>query len=179
VKEDDDPALVRRCLGGDRHAFEGLVLRYQRPVFNVALRMLREPQDAMDVAQTTFMKAFEHLASYDPNHRFYSWIYRIAVNETLNALALRKPAAQISGEEPDESPGPERQLAGEQASQALEDALMRITPELRSVVILRHVMHLSYQDMADILQLPPKTVKSRLYSARQLLREQLLRCETA
>jgi len=178
VKEDDDPTLVRRCLEGDRRAFEGLVLRYQRPVFNAALRMLREPQDAMDVAQTTFMKAFEHLSSYDPSHRFYSWIYRIAVNETLNALTLRKPAAQINDQEPDESAGPERQLEGEQASQALEDALMRITPELRSVIILRHVMHLSYQDMADILELPTKTVKSRLYSARQLLREHLLRCET-
>lgn len=178
MREDDDPTLVRRCLAGDRHAFEELVLRYQRPVYNAALRMLHEPQDALDVAQTTFMKAFEHLASYDPSHRFYSWIYRIAVNETLNALGSRKPAAQINGEEPDETPGPERQLEGEQASQVLEDALMRITPELRTVVILRHVMHLSYQDMADVLLLPPKTVKSRLYSARQLLREQLLRCET-
>jgi RNA polymerase sigma-70 factor (ECF subfamily) len=178
VREDDDPTLVRRCLAGDRRAFEELVLRYQRPVYNAALRMLHERQDALDVAQTTFMKAFEHLASYDPSHRFYSWIYRIAVNETLNALGSRKPAAKINDEEPDETPGPERQLEGEQASRALEDALMRITPELRSVVILRHVMHLSYQDMADILQLPPKTVKSRLYSARQLLREQLLRCET-
>ncbi|GAC1456473.1 MAG: RNA polymerase sigma factor RpoE [Steroidobacteraceae bacterium] len=178
MNEDDDPTLVRRCLDGDRRAFEGLVLRYQRPVFNAALRMLREPQDAMDVAQTTFMKAFEHLASYDPSHRFYSWIYRIAVNETLNALGSRKPAVQVNGEEPDESPGPDRQLEGEQTRQAIEDALMRITPELRTVMVLRHVMHLSYQDMADILLLPPKTVKSRLYSARQLLREQLLQRET-
>ncbi len=178
MNEEDDPTLVRRCQEGDRHAFEQLVLRYQKPVFNVALRMLHDRQDALDVAQTTFLKVFEHLASYDPSHRFYSWIYRIAVNETLNALGSRKPAAQINGEEPDEAPGPERQLEGEQASQVLEDALMRITPELRTVVILRHVMHLSYQDMADILQLPEKTVKSRLYSARQLLREHLLRCET-
>lgn len=177
MREDDDPTLVRRCLQGDRRAFEGLVVRYQKPVFNVALRMLREPQDAMDVAQTTFLKAFEHLVNYDPSYRFYSWIYRIAVNESLKALGSRKPAAGISDEEPDEAPGPERQLQSEQTARAIEDGLMRIAPELRTVIILRHFRHLSYQDMADILLLPEKTVKSRLYSARQLLREHLLRGE--
>jgi RNA polymerase sigma factor (sigma-70 family) len=78
VREDDDPALVRRCRDGERSAFEQLVVRYQKPVYNAALRMLHEPQDAMDVAQTTFLKAFEHLADYDPSFKFYSWIYRIA-----------------------------------------------------------------------------------------------------
>lgn len=178
MREDDDPTLVRRSLQGDRSAFERLVLRYQKAVFNAALRMLREPQDAMDVAQTTFLKAFEHLATYDPAYRFYSWIYRIAINESLNTLSARKTVAPIDDEEPDEAPGPDRQLEGEQTGRAIQNALMGIAPDLRTVVILRHFMHLSYQDMADILLLPEKTVKSRLYSARQLLREQLQRCET-
>jgi len=103
VREDDDPALVRRCRDGERSAFEQLVVRYQKPVYNAALRMLHDPQDAMDVAQTTFLKAFEHLADYDPSFKFYSWIYRIAVNESLNALGARKSLEAINGEEPDEA----------------------------------------------------------------------------
>jgi RNA polymerase sigma-70 factor, ECF subfamily len=166
--------LVRHCREGDRAACERLVVRYQRPVFNAALRMLRNAEDAQDVAQTTFMKAFEHLADYGPTRKFYSWIYRIAVNEALDALSSRKPFEQISGEEPDETPGPERQAESEQMSQAIQDALMQITPGHRAVVVLRHFMHLSYQDMGDILMVPEKTVKSRLYEARQLLRDKLL-----
>lgn len=174
VGEDDDPALVRRCLRGDRQAFEQLVVRYQKPVFNVALRMLRDTQDALDVAQITFLKAFEHLAGYDPTFKFYSWIYRIAVNESLNSRASRKAFDSVDGEEPDEAPGPDRQVEAEQTRREIEDALMRLSPELRAVVVLRHFMHLSYQDMAVVLELPEKTVKSRLYSARQLLRDELL-----
>jgi RNA polymerase sigma-70 factor, ECF subfamily len=174
VKEDDDRMLVRRCREGDRAAFDQLVVRYQKPVFNAALRLLRDPEDARDVAQTTFLKAFEHLADYDPSYRFFSWIYRIAVNEALNSLGSRKPFGGMSGEEADEAPGPEQRVEGEQMSRAIEDALMGINPELRTVIVLRHFMHLSYQDMGDILMLPEKTVKSRLYSARQLLRDHLL-----
>jgi RNA polymerase sigma-70 factor, ECF subfamily len=176
VKDEDDATLVRRCVEGDRTAFERLVLRYQKPVFNAALRMLREPQDAMDVAQSTFLKAYEHLADYDPRFKFYSWIYRIAINESLDALGSRKSFEGLNGEEPDEAPGPERQVQGQQSQRVLEEALMHMQPELRSVIVLRHIMHLSYEDMAEVLVLPAKTVKSRLYSARQLLRDHLLRC---
>ena len=174
MREDDDATLVRRCREGDRAAFEQLVVRYQKPVYNAALRLLRDTEDARDAAQTTFLKAFEHLGDYDPKFRFYSWIYRIAVNEALDALGTRKSFEGITGDEADEAPGPERQVEGEQVSEAIEEALMRIKPELRSVVVLRHFLHLSYQDMGDILLLPEKTVKSRLYTARQLLRDQLL-----
>jgi RNA polymerase sigma-70 factor, ECF subfamily len=175
VKVDDDPALVQRCRAGDRRAFERLVERYQRTVYNAALRMLHDPQDALDVAQTTFLKAFEHLADYDPRYKFYSWLYRIAVNESLDALGTRRPFQELDGAEPDDAPGPEREAEGVQTREAIEAALMRLSPELRSAIVLRHFMQLSYQDMADVLALPEKTVKSRLYSARQLLREQLLR----
>jgi RNA polymerase sigma-70 factor, ECF subfamily len=174
VNEDDDATLVRRCRDGDRAAFERLVVRYQKPVFNAALRLLRDPEDARDVAQTTFLKVFEHIADYDPSFKFYSWIYRIAVNESLNALGSRKPCEGLNGEEADAAPGPDRQVEGEQTIRAIEEALMRIKPELRTVIVLRHFMHLSYQDISDILLLPEKTVKSRLYSARQMLRDHLL-----
>jgi RNA polymerase sigma-70 factor (ECF subfamily) len=151
-------------------------MRYQKPVFNVALRMLRNRQDAMDVAQTTFLKAFEHLGDYDPAFRFYSWVYRIAINESLNALAQRKPREQLDANAPDERPGPDRAAEDEQALHAIEGALMHISPDLRAVVVLRHITQLSYQDIAVALDVPEKTVKSRLHSARERLREDLRRC---
>lgn len=175
MKEEDDPTLVLRCREGDRSAFERLVIRYQKPVFNVALRMLRDRQDAMDVAQTTFLKAFEHLGDYDPGFRFYSWLYRIAINESLNSLALRKPRGELDGHAIDDAPGPDRAAEGDQALRAIEEGLMHISPELRTVLVLRHIAQLSYQDMADALGLPEKTVKSRLHSARERLRDELLR----
>jgi RNA polymerase sigma-70 factor, ECF subfamily len=174
VKEDDDRVLVRRCREGDRGACEQLVVRYQKPVYNAALRLLHHPEDARDVAQTAFLKAFEHLADYDPEFKFYSWIYRIALNEALDTLGSRKAFEEISDQEADAAPGPERRVEGEQLGRAIENALRRINPELRAVIVLRHLLHLSYQDMGDILQLPEKTVKSRLYEARQLLRQSLL-----
>lgn len=174
MKEYDDGTLVQRSLEGNRAAFEELVVRYQRPVYNAALRLLRDPEEAKDVAQTTFLSVFEHLADYDPSYKFYSWIYRIAVNESLNTLGRRKPSEEISGEEVDSAPGPDRHAESEQTRGAIEAALMRINPELRSVVVLRHLMHLSYEDMAQALSVPEKTVKSRLYSARQQLRTMLV-----
>jgi len=175
VNEEDDPALVLRCREGDRDAFERLVMRYQKPVFNVALRMLRNRQDALDVAQTTFLKAFEHLADYDPAFRFYSWLYRIAINESLNALALRRPRGELDADTADERPGPDRNAEGDQALQAIEDALMVLSTELRTVTVLRHITQLSYLEIAEALGLAEKTVKSRLHSARERLRDHLRR----
>lgn len=177
VKEVDDATLVLRCREGNRDAFERLVIRYQKPVFNVALRMLRNRQDALDVAQTTFLKAFEHVGDFDPAFRFYSWLYRIAINECLNALALRKPRGELDTNTADEGPGPERAAEGAQALRAIEDALMLISPELRTVTVLRHIAQLSYEDIAETLGLPEKTVKSRLHSARERLREHLRRSD--
>jgi RNA polymerase sigma-70 factor (ECF subfamily) len=176
VKEENDATLVLRCRKGERHAFERLVIRYQKPVFNLAMRMLRNRQDALDVAQTTFLKAFEHVGDYDPAFRFYSWLYRIAINECINALALRKPRGELDANTPDEGPGPDNAAEGDQALHAIEDALMRISPELRTVAVLRHITQLSYEDIAETLGLPEKTVKSRLHNARERLRDHLRRC---
>jgi RNA polymerase sigma-70 factor, ECF subfamily len=170
LTEQDDRALVQRSIQGDRVAFEQLVVRYQKPVYNVALRLLRDAEEAKDIAQTTFLNVYEHLKDYDQGYKFYSWIYRIAINESLTVLGRRKSFEPISGSELDESPGPDLEAEGDETRGAIEDALMRLTPELRSVVVLRHVMQLSYEDMAETLALPEKTVKSRLYSARQQLR---------
>jgi RNA polymerase sigma-70 factor (ECF subfamily) len=174
MSEDGDGGLVRRCREGDKRAFEGLVIRYERPVYNAALRMLRNPEDARDVTQVVFLKAFEHLGDYDPKYRFYSWIYRIALNESINMLNRRVQVEPFAGDEIDEQPGPDDVLSREQVASSIEAALMTIKPEYRSVIVLKHLLECSYHDMSEILELPEKTIKSRLFMARQLLKDALL-----
>jgi RNA polymerase sigma-70 factor (ECF subfamily) len=173
MNEDSDGILVQRCREGDRRAFETLVDRYQKPVFNAALRMLRNPEDARDVAQTVFLKVFEHLGDYDPKYRFYSWIYRIALKESVNVISRRSRQEPISGDEIDERRGADDELASEQLGLRVQSALMAMKPEYREVVVLKHFLDLSYEDIGQVLQLPEKTVKSRLFTARQLLKDVL------
>ncbi len=170
---DDDAGLVQQCRAGNRDAFTVLVLRHQKTVYNVALRVLGHPEDARDATQNVFLKVFEHLDSFDPRYRFFSWVYRIALNEAMNRRRRRQQSTALTNEEPDGVPGPEAVVAGEQTGKALEDALQRLVAEQREVVVLRHVAELSYEEMAEVLQVPEKTVKSRLHSARMRLRELL------
>jgi len=178
MNEDSDGLLVQQCRGGDRRAFETLVDRYQKPVFNAALRMLRNPEDARDVAQTVFLKVFEHLADYDPKFRFYSWIYRIALNESINVLDRRHRHEPIVGDEVDDRRGAEDEVGSMQTGVRVQRALMSIKPEYRSVIVLKHFLELSYDDIGQVLGLPEKTVKSRLFTARQLLKDALQAGET-
>ncbi len=173
MNEDSDGLLVQRCCGGDRRAFDVLVGRYQKPVFNAALRMLKNPEDARDVTQTVFLKAFEHLADYDPKYRFYSWIYRIALNESINTLDRRRRHEPMSGDEVDDRRGAEDEVGSQQVGLRVQRALMSIKQEYRSVIVLKHYLDLSYEDIGQVLQLPEKTVKSRLFTARQLLKDAL------
>jgi RNA polymerase sigma-70 factor (ECF subfamily) len=170
MKDDSDGALVRRTCSGDRGAFSTLVLRYEKPVFNAAARMLHDREEARDVTQTVFLKVYEHLGEYDPAHKFYSWIYRIALNESINTLQRRKPTSALDFEMPDGEPGPDAGLGQVQLSRSLSEAIVGLRTEYRAVIVLRHFMDCSYEDMAAILDLPEKTVKSRLFSARQLLK---------
>jgi RNA polymerase sigma-70 factor (ECF subfamily) len=175
MKEDDDGVLVRRVQGGDRGAFATLVERYERPVFNAALRMLRNRDDAQDVTQTVFLKVFEHLADYDPSYRFYSWIYRIALNESINVLNRRVHSEPVGEDLPDGRRGAEDEVASNQSSRRVQGALMTLKVEHRAVIVLKHIVGLSYEDIGQALGLPEKTVKSRLFTARQLLKDALER----
>jgi len=172
-EDSDDGTLVRRCCGGDRRAFEALVVRYQKTVYNAALRMLHDREEARDVAQTVFLKAYQHLDGYDPKFKFYSWLYRIALNESIDTLQRRHPIEALDLDAPDDGPGPEDAVQRGQARDGLLRALMTLRTEYRAVIVLRHFTGCSYGDMAQILDLPEKTVKSRLHSARQLLRDAL------
>ena len=170
MDEESDGTLVRRCCDGGPKAFEALVVRYRRPVYNAALRVLHDREEARDVAQTVFLKAYEHLADYDPSHRFYSWIYRIALNESINVLQRRRPRTPLDLEMAGDGPGPDDLLREAQLAGGLAASVAALRDEYRAVIVLRHYLGCSYEDMASILGIPEKTVKSRLFSARQLLR---------
>ena len=175
MENDADQILVERCRAGDREAFTELVIRFQRPVYNAALWILRKPEDASDVAQTVFVKVAEQLDDYDPQFRLFSWIYRIAVNESLNALrrSRRHESFDDAIDIPSEGPNPESQLAESERADRVRRALAGVSTNDRVVLTLRHFAELSYQEIGQILDIDEKTVKSRLFEARQRLRETL------
>jgi len=170
--DDLDRALVRRYLGGKRAAGEELVNRYHRSVFNVALRMLGNVQDAEDVTQTTFGNVFAALESYDPKYRFFSWIYRMTFNESLNTLKRRRNVVSLDGSF--DVPAEAESESASNAEERIGRALLELKPDDRAVVVLRHFVSFSYEEIADVLGVPVKTVKSRLFTARDRLRQSLL-----
>ena len=174
MNENVDAARVRECLAGNPQAFAALVEQYEKPVYNVALRMLRNSEDARDIAQTVFMKAYQNLSSYDPQYKFYSWIYRMAINESLNILRVRgRDAGPVDERIAEDGAGPSELLAGEQRRDVVLAAVDRLKPEHRAVIVLRYFVDRNYEDMGEILGIDARTVKSRLYTARQLLKDQL------
>jgi len=174
MNRDDDAARVRECLDGNPQAFAAIVERYEKPLYNVAFRMLRNAEDARDVTQTAFLKAYQGLEKYDPQFKFYSWIYRIAINEALDALRLRRrEAGPVDDQHPADGPGPEDSLATDAAERGLLDAVESLKPDHKAVIVLKYFADHSYEDVARILGIEEKTVKSRLFTARQVLKDRL------
>lgn len=170
----DDAAAVKRCLDGEPAAFETVVTRYQQVLFNVAFRMLGDYEDARDAAQNTFVKAYEKLGTYDPERRFFSWIYRILMNECLNLR--RRPAIHLLGERTEDAVAEHSTPDAVEAAERRRDvkqALLGLSPAYREVIVLRHFAALSYEEMSDAIGVPAKTVKSRLHTARQQLAGEL------
>jgi RNA polymerase sigma-70 factor (ECF subfamily) len=172
--EEPDRALVRRCLEGEPRCFELLVERYQKVLYNVAFRMLGDPEDALDVAQTALLKAYEKLADYDPRHKFFSWVYRIAVNESLNVARKQRNHEPLPEGLEEPAKGPMEQYDEKQLKERISEAILRLPPDYRQVVVLRHYGELSYREIAEALGIPEKTVKSRLFSARRQLADLLV-----
>lgn len=148
---------------------------YGRPVFNLALRMLGDREDARDLTQVVFVKAYQKLGTFDGRSRFFSWLYRIAINESLNLLGRRRRHVELDERLVSEERLPEERAQASEEERMVQGALMDLTAEHRQVIVLRHFLDLSHAEMGAILQLPEKTVKSRLHSARTRLGEVLRR----
>lgn len=168
-----DQVLIKRCQQGDRRALEELLEQYQRPIYNAAFRMLGNPEDASDITQSVFLKAFEHLDRYNPKYKFFSWIYRIAINESINQINRGKREQALDETQPSAARGPAEQTESDATSRRVQEALMTLQEDYRVVIVLRHFSELSYREMSEVLHIPEITVKSRLYSARQLLKDRL------
>jgi len=172
---DEDLGLVRHSLAGDRSAFERIVEKYQKTVFNVALRMTHEAGDAEDIAQEVFLKAYERLKSFNPKYKFFSWLYRIAVNESLNSLERKKRYQGLDEQLTVQGPDLDETVEANERSRKIEDAMMELNVDHRAVVVLKHFEGFSYEEIAQILEISEKKVKSRLFTARQVLRDILLK----
>jgi len=162
--------LVEACLRGDQHAFDELVDRYEGPLFSAAYRITGSVEDAMDATQDAFVSAYEKLHTFDPSYRFFSWIYRIAVNQSLNLVGRRRQQTPINGDEPTEDRNPAEVFDSTEVRGQIKRALLELEPQYRTVIVLKHLEGFSYREIGELLEIPEKTVKSRLFSARQRLR---------
>jgi RNA polymerase sigma-70 factor (ECF subfamily) len=169
----DDKALVQKSLAGDTHAFELLIDRYQKVLYNVALRMLNNREDAMDVTQTGFIKAYEKLDTFNPQYKFFSWIYKIMINESLNLINRRRPHDEVDQGTASKSNSPADDYQEAWVAERVQSAIVKLPIDYRRVIVLRHFGNLSYREMSGALDIPEKTIKSRLFTARRMLKDLL------
>lgn len=180
-----DEATIERVRGGDPEAYSVLVRRYQDRLYSTVLSYVRSPEDAVDLTQEAFVKAYLNLQSYQGGAAFYTWLYRIAVNSAIDFIR-RRSGKQIDslddekyqevGFEPaatDEHSSPSRMLARSETRRMLRNAIDALSEKLRTAIILHDVEGLSQEEVAEILRCPIGTVKSRVSRARQEVREAL------
>ncbi|MGH9531761.1 MAG: sigma-70 family RNA polymerase sigma factor [Terriglobales bacterium] len=184
----DELALVQAARNGDVSAFEQLIKRYDRKIFRLAHHITQQREDAEDVLQETFLKAYQNLAGFQGNSKFYTWLVRIAVNESLMKLRKRRSDRTVSLDEdvetedgsmprevPDWGPSPEQLYGREELNDILARTIHGLPASFRTVFVLRDVEGLSTEETAEALALSVPAVKSRLLRARLQLRDRLSR----
>jgi RNA polymerase sigma-70 factor, ECF subfamily len=182
----DESVLVSEAKGGSYAAFEELMNRYEKKIYRLGLNITGSPEDAEDVLQETFLKAYQHLPEFREDSRFYTWIVRIGVNEGLMKLRRRRADRTVPIEDQvdeeggvipreftDWSPNPEELLAQSEIQAILDNAARSLPPTFRTVFFLRDVEGLSTAETAEMLDLTESAVKARLFRARLQLREDL------
>ena len=188
IQIDDESAVVAQARTGDATAFNELLRRYERKIFRLALHITQNREDAEDVLQETFLKAYEHLDQFQGQSKFYTWIVRIAVNQALMKLRKRKSDRSVSLDETIDTgedtvareiaawdENPEERYGREELNRILASAVDGLTPIYRAVFVLRDVDGLSTEEAAEALDLSVPAVKSRLLRARLQLRDKLTR----
>lgn len=178
---DDDQVLIAECRAGRTDAFGSLVKRYQDRLYPTALRLTGRPDDALDLLQDAFLRAFEKLQSFHGESSFYTWIYRITVNLALSERRKKRPVKLLSvgSEKAPEladsslTADPGSSLERAERDRAIQLALNELAPDHRAVVVMKEFDGMRYEEIASILDVPVGTVRSRLHRARSDLRERL------
>jgi RNA polymerase sigma-70 factor (ECF subfamily) len=170
----DDRDLIASAQQGDRQAFTQLVRRHQGSVVSLTYRMCGDLRLAEDVAQEAFVRVWQNLNSYKPQYAFRSWLHRIAANAALDSLRRERPTADVDSLSlADSGPSPEQSAENDERATHVSRAIAKLSESLRVVLILREYQELTYQEIADALDIPIGTVMSRLNSARAQLRHEL------
>jgi RNA polymerase sigma-70 factor (ECF subfamily) len=182
----NDRALVKAAQKGDPQAFRALVERYQRRVLQLALGMTKDPDEAMDIAQETFVRVHRYLPSFKGDSSFFTWTYRIAMNLCLDAQRRKGRGERVDLEQGDEAEieaamdapsaalaGPQRQALNSELREKMEDALASLSENHRAILLLREVEGLSYEDLSRVLGIRKGTVMSRLFHARLKMQNKL------
>ncbi len=181
MTKEQELAAIRRVQRGDVNAFEPLMAAYEKNVYNLALRMTGNAQDAEDMTQEAFLKAYSSLDSFRGDSKFSVWLYRIVSNVCLDHLRRksRRPAVSLSMEDdegedvqldlPDTSQSPEELLEKKLTREAVQRGLAQLPEDARQILLLREIQGLSYEEIGRVLELDPGTVKSRIFRARKRL----------
>jgi len=181
----EDRRLIKQARAGDQKAFEKLLTKYRNLVYHVMMRMVRNPQEAEDLCQEAFIKAFGALASFNEEFAFSTWLMKIATNNCIDFLRKKKlrtysidepiqyKEEKVQVELPDREPSPERQMLDEERSKMINDAIQSLPPRYRHVIVLRHKEEKSYEEIAELLKLPLGTVKARIFRAREMLNKKM------
>ena len=169
----DDNELVYEVIHGSISSFEMLIDRHQRTIFNIILRMVGDFETARDLTQDVFVKAFEKMGGFNFKYRFFSWIYRMAINEAINYNKKRPKNISLTGIDPIWAENSET-TDYELSNRLLYDGLLNLTDNYRILVLLKYYCGLSYEDIAEVTQIPVKKVRSRLFIAREKLRRGLI-----
>lgn len=180
-----DQELVRRAQGGDRRAFDLLVLKYQQKVANLIGRYIRDPAEVLDVTQEAFLKAYRALDGFRGESAFYTWLYRIAVNTVKNHLMAqgrRPPGDDLEADVAEqmdlggrlrENATPERHLLTDEIARTVQEALDALPDDLRTAIVLRELEGMSYEEIANAMDCPIGTVRSRIFRAREAIDKRL------
>lgn len=185
AQRQDDSELIRRCLAGDQNAYQQLLEKYRRQVLSLVWRMVSNREEAQDLAQEAFIRAFRSLHTFDISRSFPAWLFRITTNLCVDFYRRKKldtvPLVQSAGHDHEErtleiespDPGPDDEYAGRSSAEQLEKMVRALPAPYRIVILLRHQSDMAYEEIAEALQLPIGTVKARLHRAHKMLREKL------
>lgn len=177
--------LIQRALAGDQKAYEDLLKRYQKGIYNLIYQMVRNKEEAEDLVQEAFIKAFNSLHTYNDDYAFSTWLYKIAFNNCIDAirkkklktLSLNKPLklreGEVQQEIRDESHTPEGDFLFAEKRRLIQEIIQSLPERYREAIILRHREERSYEEIGQILNIPLGTVKARIFRAREMLKKKL------